>query len=110
MAGLYHPDEKELQVTYRNDVICLIAVLLLLYGLFPVQAIAAARTTGHDEVLILQQGGDGEGVSEQLVTDADTGEEPITETHTIMGGSAGYRFLTLDGSGGRASTYEYLHS
>lgn len=109
MASLPHPNEKELQVTYRNDVICLIAVLLLLYGLFPSMTDAADKDPGQDEVRISRPGGDGDGVTEQLVTDEDTGEERSTETHTIMGGAAGYRFLAVDRNGGRAATYEYLH-
>ncbi|MFZ3207322.1 MAG: hypothetical protein WA140_00585 [Geobacteraceae bacterium] len=44
--------------------------------------------------------------------EGDTGENGQTpvETHTVMGGFSGYRFLSVRSFGGRASEYDYLHS
>jgi hypothetical protein len=39
------------------------------------------------------------------------GEEATKqETHTLLGGFAGYRFLSVNSFGGRAAPYDYLHS
>ncbi len=47
--------------------------------------------------------------------DAVTAVEEVVEpaeieTHTLVRGFTGYRFLSVDGYGGRATPYEYLHS
>ena len=99
-------------MTYRNDVMCLIAVLLLLAALLPPMARAAESNLDHGDALVAPSGSEGEGewATEQLVTEEETSEEMKLETHTILEGAAGYRFLTVDSNGSRAATYDYLHS
>ena len=49
--------------------------------------------------------------AEQEYLDSGEAAEPVAvETHTLLGGFAGYRFLSIDSYGGRAAPYDYLHS
>lgn len=91
----------------HRDVMRLIAVALffLISGLGGVTAMAVAAPS---DAAVLQAEGEGEG--EQLVSEEENGEDLLVETHTLVGGFAGYRFLTINGFGGRAAPYEYLHS
>lgn len=48
--------------------------------------------------------------AEQEDIGVEVEETPKLETHTLVGGFAGYRFLSVNKYGGRAAPYEYLHS
>ena len=57
---------------------------------------------------------DDSGNGSELGEGVQVEDEPVTvkkaETHTIMGGFTGYRFLSVDNYGVRAAQYDYLHS
>jgi hypothetical protein len=52
---------------------------------------------------------EGVAVAEEEGDTGENGQTPV-ETHTVMGGFSGYRFLSVRSFGGRAAEYDYLHS
>ena len=51
-----------------------------------------------------------DGLATEERGDADIRTKTKEDTHTLVEAFAGYRFLQVDGSGGRAAEYDYLHS
>jgi hypothetical protein len=52
---------------------------------------------------------EGADVAEEEGDTGEGGQAPV-ETHTVMEGFSGYRFLSVRSFGGRAAEYDYLHS
>jgi hypothetical protein len=50
-----------------------------------------------------------DGLATEERGDADVRTETKEDTHTLVESFAGYRFLHVDGVGGRAAEYDYLH-
>lgn len=62
-----------------------------------------------NETLLEDRSGHADVVTYEEVTTND-GSQKQADTHTVMAGFAGYRFLHLDSTGGRAIPYGFLHS
>lgn len=92
---------------------CLFAATLVLLNLTALPALAAddqdiSSTT--EPILVDDNSESGDDLGEIQLTEEDAFPTKQPETHTILGGFAGYKFLSIDGFGGRAAKYDYLHS
>jgi len=86
-----------------------LAALLVMSVAFPV--LAYDTEAAHEDSVVKTAVDPVEnGVTEELQQDEPPLPGAGVETHTIVDASAGYRFFSVDGAGGRAAEYEYLHS
>lgn len=85
-----------------------VSMILLIITAWPVFAEEKAPATEEAvrESVVPEEGGE----AGELLIEEELPSEVKIETHTLFGGFAGYRFLTIDSYGGRAAEYEYLHS
>ncbi len=97
-------------MTSCRDIFCKVAVVKVLVLLLVSHAFGQEQpvdTTREDspatEIRV-------EDKAEQEDVAIEGEEAPKLETHTILGGFSGYRFLSINSFGGRAAPYDYLHS
>jgi hypothetical protein len=100
-------------VINRKILILTITAAIFLSHLYAGYVCAAAEgemaAPKDEEMAAPSLPGEAEDDEETVTVSAEEGEPADIETHTLVRGFMGYRFLTLDGYGGRAAPYEYLH-
>ncbi|KAF0216257.1 MAG: hypothetical protein FD174_3711 [Geobacteraceae bacterium] len=93
----------------RIDLVYRFAVSMFLLIITALPVLAEEKVAAEEAVRAALAPDEGDESGELLVEEEAPSEVKI-ETHTLFGGFAGYRFLTVDSFGGRAAEYEYLHS
>ena len=92
---------------------CLIVVTMFLLNLTATLTLAAENQNISPSVKPLNNDDNAENSSELgegIQLEEESAAVKKVETHTILGGFTGYRFLSVDNYGGRAAQYDYLHS
>ncbi|ACM21254.1 outer membrane channel, putative [Geotalea daltonii FRC-32] len=88
---------------------CLLAAALVVFNLSVINALASEKPdTSTETENHLADGSELSELDEALLQEAFPAK--AAETHSLLEGYTGYRFLTIDNYGGRASKYNYLHS
>ncbi|GAB7026107.1 hypothetical protein [Geotalea toluenoxydans] len=88
---------------------CLLAAAFVTLNLSVINALASEKPdTSTETENHLADGSELLELDEALLQEAFPAK--AAETHSLLEGYTGYRFLTVDNYGGRASKYNYLHS
>ena len=93
---------KEFAVALRCNALCKLAFIFLLLSGTVVPSAAEESLVSVDQEVYTEE--------EIGADDLEADSAEPEDAHIISGISAGYRFIDVDGYGGRAAEYDYLHS